>query len=155
MAQLLPAKSELYMSRKPRVLVVEDDQLTQKFLTTILDGLGASTTLCHNGATGLYELIRNPDWDAVVLDLMMPEVTGIELLRVAEHLHAIGTLQIRSKIIVHTAVADFEELRGLMTLETVHCVMQKPISRSDLIKRLCEIIEPAEHPHHLLENSRL
>jgi two-component system KDP operon response regulator KdpE len=63
-----------------RVLVVDDEPQIRRALRTALDAHGYTVSVAENGTTGL-EAIATWAPDAVVLDLVMPDVDGFEVLR--------------------------------------------------------------------------
>jgi DNA-binding response OmpR family regulator len=60
------------------VVVVEDEPRLVELIGSYLGEQGVTTTLCHDGPTGL-QAARRPDVDAIVLDLMLPGMSGTEL----------------------------------------------------------------------------
>lgn len=78
------------MARSPdeplRVLVAEDDRAIRRLLAATLRRAGIDVQLVENGAQAIDALKEWP-WNAVVLDMMMPEVTGWQVVRwLGEHL---------------------------------------------------------------------
>jgi two-component system NtrC family sensor kinase len=64
------------------VLVVEDNMEVGKFATDALTELGYATTLVDNAMDALAELTRHGGrFDVVFSDVMMPEMTGLDLAR--------------------------------------------------------------------------
>ncbi len=63
-----------------KVLVVDDDVHTVKFLTTALEENGYDAIKAYDGKEGL-ELIQNENPDLVLLDVMMPKKTGFTLFQ--------------------------------------------------------------------------
>jgi two-component system KDP operon response regulator KdpE len=63
-----------------RVLIVEDDTALRRSLRTSLDALGFDVGEAGNGEDGLVRL-RMVDYEAVVLDINMPGIGGIETCR--------------------------------------------------------------------------
>jgi two-component system, OmpR family, KDP operon response regulator KdpE len=63
-----------------RILVVDDEPQIRRALKTALTGHGYEVEVAENGEEALTRL---PSWqpDALVLDLVMPDVDGIEVLR--------------------------------------------------------------------------
>ena len=59
------------------VLVVEDDRDLAELMSWVLQSAGFDVTTAYNGRTGLAALERSPN-SVVVLDLMMPDVDGVE-----------------------------------------------------------------------------
>ena len=63
-----------------RVLLVEDDQIAAKGITLMLKADGAMVDQTDTGEEAL-ELVRHYDYDIVVLDLMLPDMEGYEVVR--------------------------------------------------------------------------
>lgn len=63
-----------------RVLVVEDDPDLQDVLTSALRQVGYAVDAASDGREGLVKA-RSWSYDAIVLDLMMPHMNGVEMLR--------------------------------------------------------------------------
>jgi CheY-like chemotaxis protein len=61
------------------VLIVEDDEPTRKLLDAVLTRGGFSTAFATNGSEAMH-LLRTNDYAVVVLDIMMPEVGGREVV---------------------------------------------------------------------------
>jgi two-component system copper resistance phosphate regulon response regulator CusR len=62
-----------------RILVVEDEKRIADFLSRGLEGAGYAVDTAPNGATAV-ELIHATDYDLVILDLMLPDMDGLEIL---------------------------------------------------------------------------
>jgi len=63
-----------------RLLLVEDEQRMARALRRGLVDDGFIVEVANDGATGL-ELARHGDFDAIVLDVMLPRLSGFELVR--------------------------------------------------------------------------
>lgn len=64
----------------PRFLIVDDDVAVAKTLSRMLGTDGHQAVLAHTAAAGLDSALTDPP-DAIVLDLRMPEISGLEFLR--------------------------------------------------------------------------
>jgi len=65
-----------------RILLVEDDTRLAEMLCEYLGGAGFRVVLAPFGATALERLAESP-YDAVVLDLMLPDMDGLDVCRAA------------------------------------------------------------------------
>jgi two-component system, cell cycle response regulator CtrA len=63
-----------------RVLLIEDDIIVARGVTLMLKAGGAVVEHVDTGEEGL-ELVRHYDYDIVLLDLMLPDIEGFEVLR--------------------------------------------------------------------------
>ena len=88
------------------ILVVEDDRKTADLVRIYLERDGHKVSLAHDGAEGL-DLAREEDPDLVVLDLMLPEINGLDVCRVLRK-------EMEVPIIMLTAMStEQDKLEGL------------------------------------------
>lgn len=66
--------------KKQKVLIVEDEEKLSRVLELELNYENYETTITDNGADAL-EKILHQTWDLVLLDIMIPELSGLEVLR--------------------------------------------------------------------------
>jgi signal transduction histidine kinase/DNA-binding response OmpR family regulator/HAMP domain-containing protein len=64
-----------------RILIVDDDIRNIYSLTSVLEAQGASILHAERGAEGIDLLLANPDVDAALIDIMMPDMDGYETMR--------------------------------------------------------------------------
>ncbi len=67
-------------NRKPKVLIVEDDSSINNLVYDALKKHGCDCIQAYSGTEGILNF-KNDDFDLVILDLMMPGMTGEELTR--------------------------------------------------------------------------
>jgi DNA-binding response OmpR family regulator len=75
-----PAKGDSTMSDKMRILYVEDYPVIQTMYTDVLRADGFEVDAVNDGGLALAKLADN-EYDVILLDLLLPHVTGIEFLR--------------------------------------------------------------------------
>jgi DNA-binding response OmpR family regulator len=64
-----------------KILVAEDNSVTATLMSGILTRHGYTVVLAQNGSEALRLLESNPDIQGVITDIMMPESSGLDLLR--------------------------------------------------------------------------
>ena len=111
-----------------RILLVEDDPLIGKAVARGLEDAGHSCTWMKNGRAGLEEGLSQRH-DAVILDLMLPEIAGLDVLR---QMRAKG---VRTPVIALTALGGIEDrVAGLR--EGADDYLVKPFAFQELLARL-------------------
>lgn len=63
-----------------KILIIEDEKNLARFVELELKHEGYGTEVHFNGRTGLEAALAE-DWDAILLDLMLPELNGLEVCR--------------------------------------------------------------------------
>jgi CheY-like chemotaxis protein len=109
------------------VLVVDDNDRHLDILGTILSSVGHDVETCGSGAEALRRLDMRR-YDVVVLDLVMPEVSGV---MVAMQMRSM-ILNKRTPVIVCTANMTIAR-RQLADVKGVTAIIGKPIDTADLI----------------------
>ncbi|MCI5048993.1 MAG: response regulator [Rickettsiales bacterium] len=64
-----------------KVLVIDDDDLNRKILDDMLEEEGFEVIMAEDGLQGLETLRATPDVDVILLDRMMPRMTGMEFMQ--------------------------------------------------------------------------
>jgi len=122
----------------PRLLLAEDEPHIRRVLTSLLEGAGFDVTVTRNGREALDELAGPGAFDLVLSDLMMPEVTGLELLASLRELsHRSGL-----PVIILTAKGQDIDRREALSLGAADFIT-KPFSPRKLLQRVEEIL--AQH----------
>lgn len=68
------------MPANQRILIIEDEKNLSRFVELELKHEGYETKVCADGRSGLQTAI-DEHWDAILLDLMLPEMNGLEVVR--------------------------------------------------------------------------
>lgn len=117
-----------------KVLFAEDERALSHALTTILERNSYEVEAVYDGATALDCLLGN-EYDVAVLDIMMPGMNGIEVLKFAR---AQG---VRVPVIMLTAKGTVEDkVEGLDAGANDYLV--KPFSAKELMARLRALTRP-------------
>ena len=73
-------KGSMIMKEKPSILIIEDEKNLSRFVELELKHEGYNTKVCGDGRSGLQAAI-DEQWSAILLDLMLPEMNGLEVVR--------------------------------------------------------------------------
>jgi CheY-like chemotaxis protein/anti-sigma regulatory factor (Ser/Thr protein kinase) len=122
---------------RARVLVVEDNRINQALFVDQLNRAGFSTFAASNGREAV-EAVRRGGFDAILMDVQMPEIDGIEAtrrIRAGEHSR-------RTPIIGMTAHTGSTVRKGCLDAG-MDLVLHKPMDFSGLPLRLREVIATA------------
>jgi len=68
------------MADPKKILVVEDDQFLRELYVDILTSAGYQVEQAPDGEIG-YQMIKKDGYDLVLLDIMLPKLDGISILR--------------------------------------------------------------------------
>ena len=65
------------------ILIIDDEELGRKYLTTLLDGIGVGNVLAAENGAAALKLLDETDAnvDLVICDVEMPEMNGFEFVR--------------------------------------------------------------------------
>ncbi len=97
------------MADRPRVLVVDDEESICALLRAALVSLGCDATSAHSGPEAL-ELVKRQLFDVILLDIRMPGMDGLELLReIKRHDASIEVVMMTGYPEVSTAVEALKE----------------------------------------------
>lgn len=123
----------------PRILIIDDDDIVRDVLNTYLSKTGYNVTLACNGREGL-DIIREENFDLIITDLMMPQISGIEVLKELKIMNisspvivitAYGTVQNAVEAMKHGA---FDYITKPFNLEEFGIVVNRAIGISKLQK---------------------
>jgi len=117
-----------------RVLLIDDDQRLFGLLASYLEQNGLSLTGAQDGARGLAALEAEP-FDAVLLDVMMPGMTGLEVCK---------RIRQKSRVPVIMLTAKGDETDRVVGLELgADDYVAKPFSPRELLARLRAVLRRA------------
>jgi len=127
--------------RNIRLLVVDDDAEFTQFVSEYLAGLGYLVETAHNGREGLG-LFRSGNFHAVLADMQMPGMNGVELLqsikRVDQRAVVVITTGYRMNDLEASAVDSgaFDLLLKPVTLRRLGAVVERAVEQRGLAKQV-------------------
>ena len=119
------------------ILVVDDDDGVRSLVRAVLRRHGHNVDTARDGAEALQK-IREDTYSLVLLDLMMPKIDGLEVMRKIEDEGIIS----HALIVVMTAADD--SLIAQLDRRRVHGVIRKPFDIEELAEIVTESINVRE-----------
>ena len=121
-----------------KVLVVEDEVKVSNFIMRGLEEEGYTVEAVEDGKRGL-DLIRSKAYDIVLLDLMIPELDGLEVLK------EMRRDEIETPVLIITAKSTKEDvIKGLDTGSDDY--LTKPFSFDELLARIRALLRRSRKP---------
>lgn len=125
------------------ILVVDDSPVIQRLLGHILRANGYAVHMAANGNDALA-LLRDQVIDIAIIDLAMPEMDGLTLLRLIRadpHMHRVGLVMLTASGLDQDRIAAQEA--------GVNEFLTKPTSSRDLLATVERLLE--QHPGQFVE----
>ena len=123
-------------TKKHRVLIIEDEKNLARFVDLELQHEGYETAICHDGRKGL-ETALNQEWDVILLDLILPELNGLEVCR------RIRPIKDTPIIIMTARDSVIDRVSGLDQGADDYIV--KPFAIEELLARLRALFRRIDH----------
>ena len=110
-----------------RILIVEDEEMLCEIVANRLKKEKYIVDTANDGEEGLYDALMDV-YDLVILDIMLPNVDGIEILK------QIKQNNIKSKVIMLTAKSELED-KLLGFSEGANDYMPKPFHIDEVVAK--------------------
>lgn len=135
------------------ILIIEDNPTNRKVLQKILGRAGHHCTLAKDGEEGL-DIIATQKFDAMVIDMNMPKVSGIEVVRFCRMM---GGPLAKTPIIIFSASVT-QEARDESFAAGADAYISKPIEVSQFLETLNRLVQtnrpvPASKPNEYVADS--
>lgn len=121
------------MSKRVRILVVDDDLGMCETLSDILEDKGYEVVTANNGCQAVEQAKRN-DFDLVLMDIKMPGMNGVEACKI------IRTEKPNTKVILMTAYAVEDLVHEALKDDAVG-IFFKPLDIDKVIRMLQDVRE--------------
>lgn len=118
------------------ILAIDDNEDILKLLDTVITGEGHNFTQVRNGKEGV-KLIEEQNFDAVLLDLAMPEFSGLDVI---ESLKKSNHLKDQNIIIFTASSATDKVIAELLKNEGISSCIRKPVKIKFLMKKIDEVV---------------
>lgn len=118
-----------------RILVVDDEEAVLHLVELLLLRVGYTPILAHNAKEAADILKQKPLPDIVILDLMMPGISGIELLRQMRSREMFDHLP----VVILSALADPDQIREGLTAGADR-YLTKPYLANNLVSTVADLL---------------
>lgn len=131
-----------------RVLLVEDDPTTSKSIEMMLSSAGMVLDTTDLGEDGL-EIGKLYDYDIIVLDLMLPDIDGYEVLR------RLRAAKVETPVLILSGLTESEQkVKGLGTGADDY--LTKPFNKNELVARIHAIVRRSKgHSESIIRTGKL
>lgn len=117
------------------ILIVEDDEINQEFLLTVLAPTNANLISAYNGEDAVAINETNPNIDVILMDIRLPQMNGYEAFEQIKKIHP------EVPVIAQTAFAMTEDAARCLEFGFIDYI-SKPISRRNLLSMINKYINP-------------
>jgi len=128
-------------TKRSRVLAVDDDPHMHAFVedTCLFGGIDAEFLFCSDGFAGLIEIGRFKP-DLLVLDIMMPQINGLELIQRLKQDEALAATM---PILVMTGAQDRRLVMHRLEQSGPDAILHKPVAAEALVAAVSRLL--ADH----------
>ncbi len=127
-----PAPKTTAAHRLRRILLVEDEHSVRLVTFEMLKRLGRETVACSGGREAIACMASHPPFDAAVVDVSMPGMTGLDFYR---HVLATGTSMPFLFVTGHDPTEELAEFTGTHGV----AILRKPFGMQELSQKLDEL----------------
>ena len=135
-------------AHKGKLLVVDDNEMNRDMLSRRLSRRGHTVVTAEDGQKAL-ELIQQGLFDVVLLDIMMPGISGIEVLKIIRRSYSASDLP----VVMVTAKGDTEDVVAALKLGANDYVI-KPLDFPIVLARIQTQLETYRHHKTLQKRTR-
>ena len=131
-----------------RVLLIEDDPSTQQSLKMMLESSSMVVDATDLGEDGL-EIGKLYDYDIIILDLMLPDIDGMEVLR------RLRDARVVTPVLILSGLTESEnKVKGLSSGADDY--LTKPFNKAELLARIQAIVRRSQgHSQSMIETGKL
>lgn len=131
---LTPEQQATHAGAGKSVLVVEDEHFISELYVRALTKAGYSVKVVIDGEEGLKEA-KTDAYDIILLDIMIPNLTGIEVLRRLREENP----DLKAKIIITTNLEQSQDSRGAIEQQADAYIVKAEITPSQLVTFLNQV----------------
>ncbi|MDJ0836421.1 MAG: response regulator [Acidobacteriota bacterium] len=118
-----------------KILIAEDDYQIRTLMAHTIEELGYVCIQCSSGTKALHTIQDNPDVDLLITDMVMPELSGEDLIKILRCREATKEIP----IVIISAITRYEDIAHLLDLGASR-FLTKPIDFEELEISLRELL---------------
>ena len=123
-----------------KILIIDDDVSAATTLQALLSQQGYTVNVAYSGQTGLSQMIADPSYNLIILDIMMPDFSGIDVCKAMAANPKIKNIPILLASALPITSKELGELLSeFKSLCDVRGALEKPFVLDDLITQIKKI----------------
>jgi len=138
-----------------KILIADDDKAIADILKDLLSESGRSVDVCYDGLAAVEGLQKNV-YDLVIVDLVMPRIGGLDVLKYAKEINPdVVVIIITGYASLETAImaikkGAYDYLTKPFKLEEIKIVVENAIDKIQLSREKSELLQKLQDVHHEL-----
>lgn len=120
-----------------KILIVDDDKDIVELLSIYVKNEGYEVEKAYNGKEAITKINTNPDIDLMILDVMMPQLDGMAVVRAVRKDSQIPILMLSAK------TDDLDKIQGLV--QGADDYVTKPFNPLEVMARVKSLLRRAQH----------
>lgn len=115
-----------------KLLLIDDDSFLRDMYATKFNASGYEVEVADGAVAGLRKIEKNQDFDIVLLDMIMPGMTGVELIEEINKRFP----SLKAKLIVLSNQGQPEDVEKAMNAGAVGYIIKAESVPSDVVKKV-------------------
>jgi len=138
-----------------KILIVDDDKIIADILKDLLADMERSVDVCYDGLASV-ECIQKNFYDLIIVDLVMPRVGGLDVLKYAKKINPdVIVIIITGYASIETAIMAIKEgaydyIRKPCKLEEIKIVVENAVDKIKLNRENRELLRKLQDAYHEL-----
>ena len=120
-----------------KILIVDDDKDIVELLSIYVKNEGYDVEKAYNGKEAITKINTNPDIDLMILDVMMPQLDGMAVVRAVQKDSQIPILMLSAK------TDDLDKIQGLV--QGADDYVTKPFNPLEVMARVKSLLRRSQH----------
>ncbi len=115
-----------------KVLIIEDDSFLQGLAANKLDKSGFDATTAKNGEAAMT-LLEQEKFDAILLDLMLPDISGFDILKGLKESHK------KIPVIVFSNLSDDKDIKKALDLGAKEYLVKANFTLEEMVEKVKKV----------------